>query len=94
MIYTYILHIYLYIIENYSVIKNEINAICSNVDGPRDYYTKWNISKTNIIWHNLYVKSKKRYKWTCLQNRNRLTDIKNKLIVTKEEGVGDGGEIN
>ena len=40
MIYTYILHIYLYIIENYSVIKNEINAICSNVDGPRDYYTK------------------------------------------------------
>ena len=40
MIYTYILYIYLYIIENYSVIKNEINVICSNVDGPRDYYTK------------------------------------------------------
>jgi len=40
MIYTYILYIYLYITENYSVIKNEINAICSNVDGPRDYYTR------------------------------------------------------
>ena len=31
---------------------------------------------------------KKWYKWTYLQNRNRLTDIENKLTVTK----GDSGE--
>ena len=28
---------------------------------------------------------KKWYKWTYLQNRNRLTDIENKLTVTKGE---------
>ena len=32
--------------------------------------------KTNIIWYHLYVESKKRYKQTYLQNRNRLTDRK------------------
>ena len=34
---------------------------------------------------------KKRYKWTYLQNRNRPTDIENKLVVTKGEA---GGGIN
>ena len=33
------------------------------------------------LWHG----EKKRYKWSYLQNRNRLTDIENKLMVTKEE---------
>ena len=33
--------------------------------------------KTNIIY-NLYMESKKQYKWTYLQNRNRLMDIENK----------------
>ena len=36
--------------------------------------------------YHLYVESiKKKYKWTYLQNRNRLTDIENKLMVTKGE---------
>ena len=34
---------------------------------------------------------KKCYKWTYLQNRNRLTDTENKLMVTKVE---KGREIN
>ena len=38
------------------------------------------------------IKKKKRYKWSYLQNRNRLTDIENKFMVTK--GDSDGGEIN
>ena len=29
-----------------------------------------------------------------LQNRNRLTDIENKLMVTKRDSGGRGGEIN
>ena len=33
----------------------------------------------------LTVESKKRYKGTYLQNRNRLMDIENKLMVTKWE---------
>ena len=67
------------------------NAICSNTDGPRDYHTKW--SKPNrerqISYDIAYMcnlKKKKWYKWTCIQNRNRPTDIENKLMVTKGEG--------
>ena len=36
-------------------------AICSNMDGSREYHSKWSISdkeKTNIIWYHLYVESK------------------------------------
>ena len=44
--------------------------------------------KTNIIWYHLYVESKKEYKWTYLQNRNRLTNIGKKLTVTKGERGG------
>ena len=52
--------------------------MCSNMDGPRDDHTKWSKSdrKINITWYHLYMESKK----------NKLTDIKNKLMVTKEEG--------
>ena len=35
-----------------------------------------------------YVKSKKEYEWTYLQNRNRLTDIENKPRVSKGQGRG------
>ena len=38
--------------------KKELNnAICSNMNEPRDYHTK---TKTNIIWYCLYVESKKK----------------------------------
>ena len=44
MWYIYI-HTYIYGMEYYLAIKKEWNnAICSNMDGPRDYHTKW--SKT------------------------------------------------
>ena len=35
------------------------------------------------VWN---LKKKKWYKWTYLQNRNRLTDIENKFIITKGDG--------
>ena len=38
--------------------------------------------KTNIIYH-LYVESKKLHKGMYMQNRNRLTDIENAVMVTK-----------
>ena len=59
------------------------------VDGPRDYHTKSvRQGKTNIIWYCLYMEPKKRYKWTYLQNRDRLTDKENKRMVTKGERGG------
>ena len=36
---------YIYTMEYYSPIKKEWNhAICSNMDGPRDFHTKWSKS--------------------------------------------------
>ena len=59
--------------EYCSAIKKEWkNAICSNMDDPRDYYTKWNKSdrerqkRYQLIWN-----IKKLYKWIYLQHRNR-----------------------
>ena len=55
-----------------SLKKEWNNATCSNMDGPRDYYTKWNKSKKNIRWYHL-------------KNRNWVTGIENKLMITKGE---------
>ena len=33
---------------------------------------------------------KKLYKWTYLQNRNKLTDLENELMVTGEKGGREG----
>ena len=57
------------------------NVICSNMDGPRDYHTKWSQSKTNTTWYHLYVESKIGYVGIYLQNRH--TDKENKLMVAK-----------
>ena len=70
-------------------IMNEIihfwmnNAIFSKMDGLGDDYTKWSQTKTTIIWYNLYVNSNKMIQRTCLQNRNRLTDIESKHMVAR-----------
>ena len=68
------------------------NVFCSNLNRPRDYHTKW--SKSDSEWQISYDITymwnlkKKKYKWTYLQNRNRATDIENKLMVTKGERGG------
>ena len=41
--------------------------------------------KTNIISYCFYGKSKKWYQWTFLQNRNRVTDVEYKLMVSSGE---------
>ena len=75
-------------------LKKWNNAICSDMDGPGDYHTKWSRSyrERQISYDIAYMQNlKKWYKWIYLQNRNRLTDIENKLMVTKKER---GGERN
>ena len=49
-----------------------------------------NERKTNIIQYHLYVEPKIWYKSTYLWNKNRLTDIENKLAGAKGKGVGEG----
>ena len=47
-------------------------------------------TKANTIKYHLFVESKIWYKWIYLQNRNRLTDIENKCMITKGEMSGGG----
>ena len=71
--------LYMYTTEYYSTIKkNEMMPFtASNMNGPRNcYLSELRQRKSNIIWHPLYTDSKKKwYKWTYLQNKNRLTDL-------------------
>ena len=72
--------------------KNEQNnAICSNMEGPRDYHTKSDRER-KILYNHSYVKFifKKGINEIHLQNRNRLTDIKKKFLVTKGDRWGGG----
>ena len=65
--------------------KEQNNAICSNMDGTTDCHSEWSKSDTErqISYDITHMWNIKGYKWTYLQNRNRLTDIENKLMVTK-----------
>ena len=87
-----VIHIYNGILLNHK--KEWGNVICSNMDGPRDYHTKWSKSdrERRIPYDITYMWNlkRKRYKWTYLQNRNRPTDIEKKLIVTKGKRGGGG----
>ena len=64
------------------------------MDGPRDYHTMSSNSyrERQTAYDISYMRNLTQgYKWTYLQNRNRLTDFENKLMATKEEGGGEGG---
>ena len=58
--------------------KEQNNAICSNMGGPRDYHTKWSQTEKDKYMVSLIcgIYFFKWYKWTYLQTRKRLTDIK------------------
>ena len=60
------------------------------MDGSRDYHTKWNKldRERQIPWYYLYMEFKIRYKWVYLWNRNRLTDIREQILVKKTHEVG------
>ena len=63
------------------------------MNGTRDCHNEW--SKSDIKGQISYDTSsmqylKKVYKWVYLQNRNKITDVENKFIVTK----GERGGIN
>ena len=61
------------------------------MDGPQDYHIKWSKTEKDKYHMITHVESKKWYKWTYFQNRNRLTDIEKKFMVTKGDSVCGGG---
>ena len=81
---------YIYTMEYYSAIKkNKIMPFTATwVQLEMIILSEARKRKTNTIWYHLYVESKIWHKWTYLWNR--LTDIENRLVVAKREGVGGG----
>ena len=74
-----VVHIYNGILLSHN--KEQNNAICSNVDGPRDCHTEWSKSETErqISYDIAYMWAlRKGYKWTYLQNRSRIKEVENK----------------
>ena len=76
--------------------KKEWNdAICKNMNGPRDDQTKWSKSDKDKydIAYTLKSKKKKMIQMNLFTNRNRFTDFKNKFTVTKGGTGQDGGKL-
>ena len=84
-IYIYI-HSHTYIMEYSSSIKKDKIMPFAVIWRDLEIIPLNEVNQTNTnIWDHLYNGIKKWYKWTCLHNRKRLTDIENKLIFTKQE---------
>ena len=87
-----VLHINNWILLSHK--KEQNNDICSNMDETKDSHTEWSKSdkEGQISYDIAYMWNlKKWYKRTYLQDRNRVTDVENNLMVTSGE---IGGGIN
>ena len=81
--------------ENYSAVKKNEMPFAATWMKPEIITLSWvSQRKTNTFAYmqNIKKKRKKRYRWMYLQNRKRLSDFKNKLMVTKMEKLGGGVE--
>ena len=67
------------------------NAICSNMDGPRDCHTEWSQRKTKIIWYHLYVESKRNdTNGLIYKTETDSQTLKTNLRLPKGKGEGQG----
>ena len=84
---------YIYTMKYYSAVeKEQNNAICSNVNGPRDWHMEGSkLDRERQISCDIYNiwNVRKWYKWTYLHNRNRVTYVENEFMVTNGERRGD-----
>ena len=84
--------VYIHNVILFSCKKEWNNAICSNMDGHRDYHSKWGSSdrERQISYDITYIWNlKKWHKWTYLQNRNRDIDHKKDKRERGKLGVRD-----
>ena len=71
--------------HNWAIKKDEIFAICNNMDGPGGYYAKRNnTKKTNVIWYHLCVGSKDKQISEC-NKKETDSHIESELVVTSRE---------
>ena len=71
------------------------NAICSNMDGPGDYHTKWSKSfwESQISYDITYMRNlKKNDTNELIYKTETLTDLENEFMVTRGNrwGWGEG----
>ena len=80
---------YKYTMEYYSAIKNETMPFAATWMDLEVIIPEWSKSdrKRQISYH-LNAEYKRMIQWTYLQNKSRLTDIKNKLMIIKGERWG------
>ena len=86
---------YIYTMEHiYSSIREWNNAICSDMDGPRDYHTKWSKSdrERQISYDITYMWNLKNGTNERIYKTEIVTVVENKLMLTKGEGSGGSGE--
>ena len=80
---------YIYTMEYYSVIKrNKIMPFAATWMQLEILILNEVSQKESQIPYHLFVESKIWHRCAYLQNRNRLTDIENTVVVAKREGVG------
>ena len=82
---------YIYTMEYYSAIKNNEIMPFAATWMDLDIMILSEVRERQISYDIAYTWNlRKRHKWIYFQNRKRLTDTENKLMVTK----GEGGGIN
>ena len=78
-----VVHIYSGVLLRHK--KQWNHAICSTLDGPRDYHTKWSQRDKDKYHGNTHIWNlRKGYKWAYTQYKNGVIDVENKLTVTRE----------
>ena len=87
-----VVHIYNTILLHH--VKEWNNTICSNMDGPEDYHTKWSKSdrERQTSYDIVYMWNlKKNDANELIYKTEPLTDLEKKLRVTRREGFWEEG---
>ena len=82
---------YIYPMEHYSAIKNNKIMPFASMWMEIDSHTKWSKSlrERQTPYYITYLESNIWHKWTYLQERNKLIDLENRLVVAKGEEDGE-----
>ena len=83
------IYIHIYIQWNLSHKKNKIIPFpATSINQRLSYWVKYiKLRKTNTIWYHLCVQSKTRVQMNFWWSRNKVTDIKSKLMIKRALGV-------
>ena len=76
--------------------KKEGNlTLCDSMNGPREYYAKWNkpVRERQIPYNFSHYAESNEQNWTNKQNSDRLLDTESRLTTVRREGVEGRGKM-